>query len=55
MGELGVADSPYLLTCPWHAAHFDVRTGKVYQDTPWATDTESYPVEIAGEDVLVEI
>lgn len=55
MGELGEAGSPYLLTCPWHAAHFDVRTGKVYQDTPWATDTESYPVEIAGDDVLVEI
>jgi 3-phenylpropionate/trans-cinnamate dioxygenase ferredoxin component len=55
MGELGTAGSPYLLTCPWHAAHFDVSTGKVYQDTPWATDTETYPVEIAGEDVLVEL
>jgi 3-phenylpropionate/trans-cinnamate dioxygenase ferredoxin subunit len=55
MGELGTAGSPYLLTCPWHAAHFDVRTGKVYQDTPWATDTESYPVEVQGEDVFVEL
>ena len=55
MGELGTAGSPELLTCPWHAAHFDVTTGKVYQDTPWATDTETYPVEIAGEDVLVEL
>ena len=55
MGELGSAGSPALLTCPWHAAHFDVRTGKVYQDTPWATDTETYPVEIQGEDVFVEL
>jgi nitrite reductase/ring-hydroxylating ferredoxin subunit len=55
MGELGAAGSRFLLTCPWHAAHFDVSTGKVYQDTPWATDTETYPVEIAGEDVLVEL
>jgi nitrite reductase/ring-hydroxylating ferredoxin subunit len=55
MGELGTGSRPELLTCPFHAAHFDVRTGKVYQDTPWATDTESYPVEVSGEDVLVEI
>jgi 3-phenylpropionate/trans-cinnamate dioxygenase ferredoxin component len=55
MGELGTAGSPSLLTCPWHAAHFDVRTGKVYQDTPWATDTETYPVEVEGEDVFVEL
>ena len=55
MGELGQTGDPYLLTCPWHAAHFDVRTGTVYQDTPWATDTEIYPVEVSGEDVLVEL
>jgi nitrite reductase/ring-hydroxylating ferredoxin subunit len=55
MGELGTAGSPYLLTCPWHAAHFDVSSGKVYQDTPWATDTEVYPVEIVGDDVLVDL
>jgi nitrite reductase/ring-hydroxylating ferredoxin subunit len=55
MGELGAAGSPYLLTCPWHAAHFDISTGKVYQDTPWATDTETYPVEVSGDDVLVDL
>lgn len=55
MGELGTAGSPFLLTCPWHAAHFDVSTGKVYQDTPWATDTETYPVEVSGEEVFVEL
>lgn len=44
-----------LLTCPWHAAHFDIRTGKVEQDTPWATDTESYPVELTDGDVYVEL
>ena len=55
MGQLGAAGSPYLLTCPWHAAHYDITTGKVYQDTPWAVDTEVYPVEISGEDVLVDL
>jgi len=47
--------SPYLLTCPWHAAHFDIRTGKVYQETPWAVDTETFPVSVEGEDIFVEL
>jgi nitrite reductase/ring-hydroxylating ferredoxin subunit len=55
MGQLGSAGSPYLLTCPWHAAHYDVTTGKVYQDTPWAADTETYPVEVTGEDIFVDL
>jgi 3-phenylpropionate/trans-cinnamate dioxygenase ferredoxin component len=55
MGELGTGGSPHLLTCPWHAAHFDVTTGKVYQDTPWATDTETFPVEVSGEEVFVDL
>lgn len=51
----GEGQDPHLVTCPWHEAHFDVRTGKVYQDTPWATDTETYSVEVRGEDVYVDI
>ncbi|MGH9367183.1 MAG: Rieske (2Fe-2S) protein [Thermoanaerobaculia bacterium] len=53
-GSLG-GEGKCLLTCPWHAAHFDIRTGTVLQDTPWATDTETYPVEISGADVYVEL
>ena len=53
-GELG-REGDYMLTCPWHDAHFDVRTGKVDQDTPWGTDTVSYAVTVEGEDVLVEL
>lgn len=53
-GELGQEDA-WLLTCPWHNAHFDIRTGKVYQDTPWASDTEVYEVEVRGSEVYVEI
>ena len=34
------------LTCPWHYAVFDVRNGKVSDATVWATDLNSYPVEV---------
>jgi 3-phenylpropionate/trans-cinnamate dioxygenase ferredoxin component len=55
-GDLGEhEDNPYHLTCPWHAAHFDLRTGKVFQDTPWATDTKTFQVEVRGEDVYVDL
>ncbi|MGH8503750.1 MAG: Rieske (2Fe-2S) protein [Gammaproteobacteria bacterium] len=55
-GELGEhANNPYMLTCPWHAAHFDIRSGKVFQDTPWATDTQTYEVEVEGDDVYVNL
>ena len=53
-GELG-REGDYCLTCPWHEAHFDVRTGKVDQDTSWAVDTRSYPVEVRGDEVWVDL
>lgn len=34
----------YGLTCPWHQAIFDIRTGKVSAETNWATDIGSYKV-----------
>jgi nitrite reductase/ring-hydroxylating ferredoxin subunit len=36
----------YNLTCPWHYAIFDVRNTKVSDQTVWATDLNSYQVEI---------
>jgi ferredoxin-NADP reductase/nitrite reductase/ring-hydroxylating ferredoxin subunit len=41
-GEL----SGHNLTCPWHNAVFDVRNGKVSDQTVWATDLSSYPVQV---------
>lgn len=46
----------YSLTCPWHAAIFDIRSARVSPDTGWATDLKSYEViveEKSGK-ILVE-
>ena len=44
-----------MVTCPWHAAHFDLATGKVHQDTDWATDLDTYSVEIRDGALLVDL
>ncbi len=43
--------------CPWHAAKYDIRSGKVSDDTPWGTNTTVYKVEIDKEsgDILLDI
>ncbi|MEP0825299.1 MAG: Rieske 2Fe-2S domain-containing protein [Nitrososphaera sp.] len=47
----------YELKCPWHFAIFDVRSGKVSDQTVWATDLQSYPVRVddATGDILVNL
>jgi nitrite reductase/ring-hydroxylating ferredoxin subunit len=41
-----------VLTCPWHGAQFNVRTGKVLRG-PARQDIMTYPVKLEGDDVLV--
>ena len=41
------------VTCPWHLAQFNVKTGEVV--SPPATDpVPSYRVKVEGEDILIE-
>ena len=47
----------YNLTCPWHYAVFDVRSGKVSDRTVWAKNQTSYPVNIdeSTGDILIKL
>ena len=40
--------------CPWHGAHFNVKTGAV-TSPPAPAGVRSFPVKIEGNDVLVEV
>ncbi len=44
----------YVLTCPWHGAQFDVRTGKVLRG-PARQDILTYPVKVEGESILIRL
>lgn len=43
-----------VLTCPWHAATFDVDTGKALT-RPASLDLKTWPVRVEGDDVLVDL
>ncbi len=49
-GDLAGAE----VTCPWHGARFDVRTGAVI-GPPASIDVKSYPVKVTGKDILIEL
>jgi nitrite reductase/ring-hydroxylating ferredoxin subunit len=53
-GVLG-REGDYMVTCPWHDAHFDCRTGKADPDTPWGDDVAAYAVRLEGEEVWVDL
>ncbi|MBI4011577.1 MAG: non-heme iron oxygenase ferredoxin subunit [Candidatus Rokubacteria bacterium] len=49
-GELKGAE----VTCPWHGAKFDIRTGAVL-GPPAPQGVKSYPVRVTGADVEIEV
>jgi len=42
------------VTCPWHGARFDIKTGAVL-GPPAGREVRSYPVRVAGADVEIEV
>jgi nitrite reductase/ring-hydroxylating ferredoxin subunit len=42
-----------ILTCHWHHARFDLSTGGTFDQ--WADDLRRFPVELRGDDVLVDL
>ena len=49
----GELDGP-VVTCPWHGATFDIKTGGVL-GPPAPDGVRSYEVKTEGEDVLVKV
>ncbi len=43
-----------VLTCPWHGAEFDVRSGKVLM-MPAPTDLEHFEVKVENGEVFVKV
>ncbi len=53
-GPLGEGElDGQVVTCPWHGWQYDMTTGKVVQNP--TIGVESYPVEVRGEDVFVDV
>ena len=42
-----------LLTCHWHHARFDLKTGGTFD--PWADDLRTFPVQLRGDEVWVDV
>ena len=43
-----------IVTCPWHGANFNVKTGAV-TSPPAGAGVRNFPVKVEGNDVLVEL
>lgn len=42
-----------ILTCHWHHARFDLKTGGTFD--PWADDVRAFPVQVRGDEVWVDL
>ncbi len=44
----------HVLTCPWHLARFDVRTGQVLRG-PARQELLTYPVRVEGDTISIQL
>jgi nitrite reductase/ring-hydroxylating ferredoxin subunit len=49
-GDLAEAE----VTCPWHGARFDVRTGS-HLSPPAARGVTAFPVQVVGDEIQVDV
>jgi len=53
-GPLGEGElDRQVVTCPWHGWQYDVSNGKLVTNP--AVGVETYPVEVRGDDIFVDI
>jgi nitrite reductase/ring-hydroxylating ferredoxin subunit len=53
-GPLGQGElKQQIVTCPWHGWQYDVTNGRLLTNP--AVGVETYPVEVRGEDIFVDI
>ena len=53
-GPLGQGElDGQVVTCPWHGWRYDVTNGKLVTNP--AVGVETYPIEVRGEDIFVDI
>jgi nitrite reductase (NADH) small subunit len=53
-GPLGQGElKQQIVTCPWHGWQYDVTSGKLITNP--AVGVETYPIEVRGEDIFVDI
>ncbi len=53
-GPLGEGDlEAEIVTCPWHGWEYNVKTGGCQMDATICVET--YPVQVQGTDVMVEV
>ena len=46
--------APAEVTCPWHGARFDIKTGVVL-GPPAGREVRNYPVRVTGADIEIEV
>lgn len=53
-GPLGQGElDGQIVTCPWHGWRYDVTNGKLVTNP--AVGVETYPIEVRGDDIFVDI